>query len=58
MCWRSATVITDALRAGGWRRAVNYVEAHGTGTVLGDPIEFEALAAPMVAGMSRARWGR
>ena len=24
---------------------VNYVEAHGTGTVLGDPIEFEALAA-------------
>ena len=23
---------------------VNYVEAHGTGTVLGDPIEFEALA--------------
>ena len=25
--------------------AVNYVEAHGTGTVLGDPIEFEALAA-------------
>ena len=24
---------------------MNYVEAHGTGTVLGDPIEFEALAA-------------
>ena len=29
-----------------WRAdSVNYVEAHGTGTVLGDPIEFEALAA-------------
>ena len=25
--------------------SVNYVEAHGTGTSLGDPIEFEALAA-------------
>ena len=24
---------------------MNYVETHGTGTVLGDPIEFEALAA-------------
>ena len=24
---------------------MNYVEAHGTGTALGDPIEFEALAA-------------
>ena len=39
-------VITDALRAGGIAAdTVNYVEAHGTGTVLGDPIEFEALAA-------------
>ena len=39
-------VITDALRAGGVAPdTVNYVEAHGTGTVLGDPIEFEALAA-------------
>ena len=39
-------VITDALRAGGVvPDTVNYVEAHGTGTVLGDPIEFEALAA-------------
>lgn len=24
---------------------MNYVETHGTGTVLGDPIEFESLAA-------------
>src|SRR6476469_2173871 len=39
-------VITDALRAGDVAPdSVNYVEAHGTGTVLGDPIEFEALAA-------------
>ena len=39
-------VITDALRAGEVAPdTVNYVEAHGTGTVLGDPIEFEALAA-------------
>jgi phthiocerol/phenolphthiocerol synthesis type-I polyketide synthase B len=39
-------VITDALKAGGIAAdSVNYVEAHGTGTVLGDPIEFEALAA-------------
>ena len=39
-------VITDALRAGAVAPdTVNYVEAHGTGTVLGDPIEFEALAA-------------
>ena len=39
-------VITDALRAADVAPdTVNYVEAHGTGTVLGDPIEFEALAA-------------
>ena len=39
-------VITDALRAGAVAPdTVNYVEAHGTGTVLGDPIEFESLAA-------------
>ena len=39
-------VIADALRSGDLApESVNYVEAHGTGTVLGDPIEFEALAA-------------
>ena len=39
-------VIGDALRAGDVAAdSVSYVEAHGTGTVLGDPIEFEALAA-------------
>jgi phthiocerol/phenolphthiocerol synthesis type-I polyketide synthase B len=39
-------VINDALRAGDVAAdTVNYVEAHGTGTILGDPIEFEALAA-------------
>ena len=44
-------VITDALRAGDVRAPtpVNYVEAHGTGTALGDPIEFEALAATSTA---------
>ncbi|MCV7005415.1 type I polyketide synthase [Mycobacterium gordonae] len=39
-------VIADALRCSDVApESVNYVEAHGTGTVLGDPIEFEALAA-------------
>ncbi|QUR66897.1 SDR family NAD(P)-dependent oxidoreductase [Mycobacterium spongiae] len=39
-------VITDALRFGDVAPdSVDYVEAHGTGTALGDPIEFEALAA-------------
>jgi phthiocerol/phenolphthiocerol synthesis type-I polyketide synthase C len=39
-------VIGAALRAGDiGAGTVNYVEAHGTGTALGDPIEFEALAA-------------
>lgn len=38
-------VIADALRSGDVApESINYVEAHGTGTVLGDPIEFEALA--------------
>ncbi|WP_304528371.1 type I polyketide synthase, partial [Mycobacterium sp. E2733] len=39
-------VITDALRAQEVpASSVNYIETHGTGTILGDPIEFEALAA-------------
>jgi phthiocerol/phenolphthiocerol synthesis type-I polyketide synthase B len=39
-------VINDALRvASVAAETVGYIESHGTGTVLGDPIEFEALAA-------------
>ncbi len=39
-------VIADALRSADVApESVHYVEAHGTGTALGDPIEFEALAA-------------
>ncbi|HEV7581462.1 MAG TPA: type I polyketide synthase, partial [Mycobacterium sp.] len=39
-------VIADALRSADVApESVNYVESHGTGTALGDPIEFEALAA-------------
>ena len=39
-------VITQALRGADVAAAsVNFVEAHGTGTALGDPIEFDALAA-------------
>ena len=39
-------VIADALRSSDVApESVHYVETHGTGTVLGDPIEFEALAA-------------
>ncbi|MBX9642151.1 MAG: SDR family NAD(P)-dependent oxidoreductase [Mycobacteriaceae bacterium] len=38
-------VIADALRSSDVApESVHYVETHGTGTVLGDPIEFEALA--------------
>ena len=38
--------ITTALRqADITAESVRYVETHGTGTILGDPIEFEALAA-------------
>ncbi len=39
-------VIADALRSADVApESVQYVESHGTGTQLGDPIEFEALAA-------------
>jgi len=39
-------VITSALKlADVTPDSVNYIETHGTGTVLGDPIEFESLAA-------------
>lgn len=39
-------VITSALRlADVSPDSVNYIETHGTGTILGDPIEFESLAA-------------
>ena len=52
-------VIARALRAARCAAgSVNFVEAHGTGTALGDPIEFEALAASMAAGMRRVRSAR
>jgi phthiocerol/phenolphthiocerol synthesis type-I polyketide synthase D len=39
-------VITRALRAADVTAgSVNFIETHGTGTALGDPIEFDALAA-------------
>ena len=58
-------VIADALRSGDIAAAsVDYVEAHGTGTILGDPIEFEALAStygrgdvPCALGSSKTNIG-
>ncbi len=46
-------VINDALRVASIAPdTIGYVESHGTGTVLGDPIEFEALAATYGRGDS------
>ncbi len=51
-------VIADALRSGDVApESVNLVESHGTGTVLGDPIEFEALAATYGRGEGRCALG-
>jgi acyl transferase domain-containing protein/acyl carrier protein len=46
-------VLARALNnAGVEPREIGYVEAHGTGTALGDPIEVEALAEVLGAGVS------
>ena len=58
-------VIAAALRAGDVTAdSVDYIETHGTGTVLGDPIEFEALAEtygrgaqPCALGSSKTNMG-
>ncbi len=59
-------VITDALRAGDVDRRTRWTtsRSHGTGTVLGDPIEFEALAetygrgdSPCALGSSKTNLG-
>ncbi|ORX08661.1 polyketide synthase [Mycobacterium szulgai] len=51
-------VITTALRqADITPESVSYVETHGTGTILGDPIEFEALAATYGRGEGRCALG-
>ncbi|WP_163662802.1 type I polyketide synthase [Mycobacterium shinjukuense] len=51
-------VIADALRSADLApESVHYVEAHGTGTVLGDPIEFEALAATYGRGEGQCALG-
>ena len=58
-------VISAALRAGEVAAdSVDYIETHGTGTVLGDPIEFEALAEtygrgaqPCALGSSKTNMG-
>ncbi|ORJ56989.1 type I polyketide synthase [Mycobacterium simiae] len=51
-------VIADALRSADVAPdSVHYVESHGTGTALGDPIEFEALAATYGRGEGRCALG-
>src|SRR6478672_9485141 len=58
-------VIAAALRAGEITPdSVDYIETHGTGTVIGDPIEFEALAEtygrgpqPCALGSSKTNMG-
>jgi phthiocerol/phenolphthiocerol synthesis type-I polyketide synthase D len=58
-------VITRALRgADVTASSVNFVESHGTGTALGDPIEFDALAAvygrgdgPCAVGAVKSNFG-
>src|ERR1700744_1661348 len=51
-------VIADALRSGDLApESVHYVEAHGTGTMLGDPIEFEALASTYGRGDGQGALG-
>lgn len=51
-------VIARALRAADVPAAsVNFVETHGTGTALGDPIEFDALAAAYGRGDSPCALG-
>ena len=51
-------VIVDALHSGDIAAdSVHYVEAHGTGTVLGDPIEFEALAETYGRGATSCALG-
>ncbi|UXA08639.1 SDR family NAD(P)-dependent oxidoreductase [Mycobacterium sp. SMC-2] len=51
-------VIADALRSADIApESVNYVESHGTGTALGDPIEFEALAATYGRGAGSCALG-
>ena len=58
-------VIVDALRSGDIAAdSVDFVEAHGTATILGDPIEFEALAEtygrgdqPCALGSAKTNFG-
>lgn len=51
-------VISAALRLADMPAdSVDYIETHGTGTILGDPIEFEALAATYGRGSGRCALG-